>query len=81
MRVLCFEQVAAFARDMRLSYAPVFLFDDHTTPTPTPAGRLHRAYAPKEQEQALRIGWMVFFTLQADDALTLPKLFIHRRSA
>ncbi len=63
-RVLCFERVAALAWDMRLAYAPVFLFDDRSRPTPTPAGSLQRTDEPKEQEQAFRTGWTVFFNLQ-----------------
>ncbi len=63
-RVLCFERVAALAGDIRLAYAPVFLFDDHNTPTPTPTGRLHRTHELREREQAFRTGWAVFFTFQ-----------------
>ena len=61
-RVACFEGVTELSLDVRLAYSPVFLFNGHSTPTPTPAGSLLSTHT-KEQDQPYRTGWSVFFSL------------------
>ncbi len=62
-RTVCFEGVAELSLDVKLAYSPVFLYEEETTPTPTPVGSLHLSHEPKEREQAFRSGWSVFFNL------------------
>ncbi len=62
-RILCFKGVVELSLDLRLAYSPVFLYEEKNTPTPTPAGSLHRAHDLKEQDQTYRTGWSVFFHL------------------
>ena len=65
-RIVCFEGVAELALDVKLAYAPVFLYEEENAPTPTPTpegSSVVYATEPVEGEQEYRTGWSAFFIL------------------
>ncbi len=63
-RLLCFDGVKQVSTKTRLAYSP----SPNTlykipTPTPAPSGSVKRASKPREEEQAYRTGWSVFYLL------------------
>ena len=63
-RFVCFVGVESLSLNTRLTYSPVFLWEDPNTPTPTPENSsVVYSSEPVETEQTYRTGWSVYFTL------------------